>query len=195
LFFIILIHIPVEICLHYHKKGIDEELNVRFNILWNLIKLKIDLPYIISKVRKFMPYFALKAELEEGDTGKVIKKRKFKWSLKKLLKHTVKIAKVLRRANYVIRSIRCKNFSIKAELAGEDAATIGIITGILWAMYGLIIIPVMSKIYFANTQPEISIIPKFNHEKFFTIELDCIFTLKIGHIIIIGLLFYQNLRE
>lgn len=185
----------MEICLHYHKKGIDEELNVRFNILWNLIKLKKDLPYIISKIKKIIPYFTPRAELEESDTGKVKKEKKFTLTSKELLKYIVKIAKVFRRANYVIRSIRCKNFSIKAELAGEDAATIGIITGILWAMYGLIIIPVMSKIYFANTQPEISIIPKFNHEKFFTIELDCIFTLKIGHIIIIGLLFYQNLRE
>jgi hypothetical protein len=84
---------------------------------------------------------------------------------------------------WLVRHITCIRFFWKTELGFGDAAATGIGSGILWSLKGVLFSLLRNIINSPDCDTDIDIIPVFDQETIRT-ELDCIFKLRTGYIII-----------
>ena len=84
---------------------------------------------------------------------------------------------------WLIRHITCIRFFWKTELGFGDAAATGIGSGILWSLKGILFSFLQKNINSDDCDTDIDITPVFDQETI-RIELDCIFKLRTGYIII-----------
>ncbi|HHY13071.1 MAG TPA: DUF2953 domain-containing protein [Thermoanaerobacterales bacterium] len=67
-----------------------------------------------------------------------------------------------------------------------DAHHLAAITGILWAIFGMLSTPI-TKLFNLDSRPALDIIPSFVNENKICVDFNCIITLKIAHIIVAAL--------
>lgn len=87
---------------------------------------------------------------------------------------------------WLIKHIRCKRFIWKTRVGFEDAAATGLTGGMLWGIKGFLFSILRRSINSGKCKAEISVTPVFCQQEIDT-ELDCIFTLPVGYIIIAGI--------
>lgn len=158
-----------EIIYEYNLDGREDRVVITFSLFWGLFKIRKD----ISKIKK-------RKKTETQD--KILHFRQ----LYRLFDLTKK---------YLRRKIRIKNLNISIELGTGDACYTGLVTGLAWATVGSII-SVITNI-FDTEKFSCNIIPDFS-KKTLKLDLDCIFSIRIVNIIVVGLkmlIFYLKNRK
>lgn len=84
---------------------------------------------------------------------------------------------------WLIKHINCSRFTWKTRVGLGDAAVTGISGGMLWSIKGIIYSYLQKTLYSRTCTADINVTPVFNEETIST-ELDCIFNLRMGYIII-----------
>ncbi|HVJ48378.1 DUF2953 domain-containing protein [Desulfitobacterium sp.] len=84
------------------------------------------------------------------------------------------------------RGIHCTFLDWKVRIGSEDAAYTAIAAGSFWSMFGFFLSQLYRQVTVDTDQPQILVVPDFNKPGF-SCNIHCIFKLRIGHIMVIGL--------
>ena len=88
--------------------------------------------------------------------------------------------------NEFYRGIHCKAINWRIEIGYEDARHTAIAAGAFWTMIGFALSRLYRQVTVEVACPELVVVPQFKKAGFFC-DIQCIFHLKIGHIIFIGI--------
>jgi len=105
-----------------------------------------------------------------------------------LLKHINRI----KRQFY--RGIHCKSINWRVEIGYKDACHTAIAAGSFWTMFGFAFSYLYRQVTMEVQSPAIVVIPQFKKEGFFC-DIQCIFHLRIGHIIFVGLRLLRTFKR
>ncbi|ACV62920.1 hypothetical protein Dtox_2091 [Desulfofarcimen acetoxidans DSM 771] len=193
---LILLFLPLKIRLKFLREKNNDFLSIRISFFHGLLKYKLDIP----KINLLLFQSALKLEAETvGDNlagNDVHKKYSLGYLYKKFFNWYPEIKDYMEAGKYLLKKVVPRDIKWRTEFGFSDAALTGISAGILWAVKSSLL-SVLYRIFAPTTRlPEIKIIPRFN-EKTLQINLDCIFDVKIGYIMITALIilkiYFQHL--
>lgn len=193
LFFLIIIIIliissPIVINISILKDNKNDEIIIKFKLLYGLIKYKKEYPLVEIDLEEDKGSIKVSEETENNIKSGVQKEESKKYNIDKIIEKyregTEVINKYRQPINYVLNKISWESFKWVTELGVNDAAITGLVTGIIRILKGNVVAFLNNNsINFESIF--LNVIPNFNCESFKT-RLNCIFSLKIGYIIIAG---------
>lgn len=198
LFIIFIIFVPVKLILHYRKNHKDDLLTIKIAAK-PFFQKEIKIPKILFKIKKNQP--ALEVEIENfnestlGQNKEMIGDDIDDFSLLEAISHFKDILHKIKDfyhtyyppVHYIMEKTICQWFEWNTEVGNHNPAVTGIATGLLWNIESQIIGFLSHTIQFTQEHPpRILVTPDFKKPKFY-IQLDCIFTIKLGHIIKAGI--------
>lgn len=152
-----------EIIYEYSIKGGNDHVIITIYLLWKLIKFRKDISKDTDKKEK------QKTDTELHD----------KYIHLKQLYHLFSIIK-----KYLNKKLEISDLKIKFEIGTGDACYTGIAAGMAWSLIGTAISTITST--FKTKKFNCKVLPDFN-KRTVKLDLDCIFTIKIVHIIVVAL--------
>lgn len=183
--------VPVTLRVRYTRQAENDRFQMDVGIWPGLLKYHLDMPSINLEGRLLAPIIEFKARLE-GKSGNPFLKLKgdVNLSLERFYRVagfwydiTLRLKPISR---YLLRRIEPRQFKWQTGIGLSDAAKTGMVVGWLWSLKGAVLSYLYS--FFAPTtqKPCFAVVPNFNRPDV-AIFLDCIFAVKLGHIIIAGL--------
>jgi hypothetical protein len=179
----------------YYRKGKDDHLKVEMAALGGLIRYKTEVPVIDMDQYFLKPFLKMEADIEGvvshpvDETGMIVQipvaviLRKLPIYLRNGMRYLDRYQTALRG---FCKSIRCHRLRLTTTIGLGDPAYTGIASGTIWGLKGFIYRIFRSNIGSMLKPPEFSVVPCFN-DTCFKLDFNCIFDLRIGHIIIAGL--------
>jgi len=102
----------------------------------------------------------------------------------------LKVPRLLRKLNRLksqfYRGIHCKAINWRIEIGYKDACQTAIAAGSFWTMFGFALSHLYQQVTVEVPHPALIVVPQFKKEGFLC-DIRCIFHLRIGHIIFVGL--------
>lgn len=92
------------------------------------------------------------------------------------------------------RGIHCKSIDWRVEIGYKDACHTAIAAGSFWTMFGFALSYLYRQVTMEVKSPAIVVVPQFKKEGFFC-DIQCIFHLRIGHIIFVGLRLLRTFKR
>ena len=173
---------------------------IRISLLWGLVNLRLKLSSVRLARRTFTPVLKLKGRLS-GKRGATMASEKTSLSPRagQLYLKALKIYRAAAPANrYLLAKINLRHFSWRTALGLPEAGQTGMAVGFLWAVKSNATSYLYRSLKCAAPRPELEILPVFDH-LLARVKFDCIFSLRMGHIIYTGLLagwhFLKNRRQ
>jgi len=193
LFILILLisFLSVRLELKYLRKKNNDHFSIKISLLRGLLKYKLDIPKINLNSQKTA--LKVEAELEGGKSvpdADIHKKYPLGYLYQQFMHWYPEIKEYFYAGKYLLKRVVPSKIIWQTEIGLSDAAITGMSVGILWAVKSALLSNIYRYFAIAPRPPEISIIPKFN-EKTLVINIDCIFNIKIGYVIITALKFFQ----
>lgn len=186
--FLLLYMMPVHLQVKLKKRDRDNDIAFITKTGYGLIKIKVELASLKLCFKKGKPLIEYKAEIVSPRTKKLLtginklfsknKMHKIKNIYKcnrKIISNTIK---------YITKKITVEKLYIKLGFGTGDAAETGFLYGLAWIAVGNLIS--FSNQFAAVRQPAAVIVPDFEHVCF-SLDFDCIISLKLGHIINAGI--------
>lgn len=84
------------------------------------------------------------------------------------------------------RGIHCTFLDWQVNIGSEDPAYTAVLTGSFWSMLGFFLARLYRQVTIDTKQPHILVIPNFKKPGF-SCDFHCIFNLRIGHLMVVGL--------
>ena len=193
LFILILLisFLSVQFELKYLRKKNNDHISIKISLLRGLLKYTLNIPKINLNSQKT----ALKVEAElEGEKSvpdaDIHKKYSIGYLYQQFMHWYPEIKEYFYAGKYLLKRVVPSKIKWQTEIGLSDAAITGMSVGILWAVKSALLSNIYSCFALAPRPPEIRILPRFN-EKTLVINIDCIFDVKIGYIIITALKFFH----
>ena len=92
------------------------------------------------------------------------------------------------------RGIHCKAINWRVEIGYKDACHTALAVGSFWTMFGFALSYLCRQVTMEVESPAIVVVPQFKKEGFFC-DIQCIFHLRIGHIIFVGLTLLRTFKR
>lgn len=201
--FFLLLASPVTVSIKYtynseENSGPDRALKlstpvtgVRLTLLWGLVKLRLRLSSAGLGFRALRPVLKLRARLA-GRSGSTLAREKTRVTPGRAW-HLYKIAAGLYRATYpaqryLLAGTTLHRFSWRTGLGLWEAGQTGLAVGMLWVLKSNLTARVYGLLKKPAPRPELEIKPLFNDRVALWMQLNCIFSLRLGHIIYAGML-------
>ncbi len=181
---------PLEVRLVVLHHNQNDEAYIQLSFLWRLIKLKLSIKSLEIGINKIGGLFHLSGSVSNNSKKEVEKSH---ISFENLL-NTIKSINLefgiamIEIGKKIMPPIKEITFSLKARIGTADAASTGIICGLLRSIHGMVGGILTRKIPTKIKNFSMDITPVFN-SKVLSISVDCIFKFTIGHIIITTLKF------
>jgi hypothetical protein len=179
-------NIRSSLLLEYVRKDGNDNLVLSIFGLKGLFKYKFEIPILEMspegiKVKKLKKKGKREKEKEEEDETV---------SIKELIAGLIKKYKTYKLImNYFLDRLRVEKFELDIVAGMGDAFYTGVLTGYIWAAAGILDSLLTNR--FNSFKKRINIQPNFL-KKDFTIDLYCIFSIKVVHIIVVGFIFGLN---
>lgn len=186
IFFIVISEIKINVLVL--KDGKREEIVLTTLALYGLLKYRMELPFLkLFKNKNFVDSFNLNSDIELGKK-EVIKdnqQENFNFNeIKIIYKETQAFyRKYYPSIQYIHNRVTIEQIAWATEVGVEDAAVTAIATGVFWMIKSNLVALIYNS--FTTDNIQLNVTPYYGGEKFST-TLDCIITLKLGHIIIAG---------
>ncbi|MGI6064998.1 MAG: DUF2953 domain-containing protein [Bacillota bacterium] len=171
---------------------------ITFDVAWQAIPgvwgVKIEIPFIQIKPKFLGSVFRMVAELE-GEKGSLIKEKRENIEIDPdFIKRTVialphvvgKIREVKRVLMWFMGKVYIRSFKWVTEFGTSEPAKTGIMIGLLWSAKSLIYGFLQKSLGRMPRFSKINIIPNFQNSVL-AWDMDCIFDVSCGHIIIGGI--------
>lgn len=81
--------------------------------------------------------------------------------------------------------IHCKTIKWRIEIGYKDAVQTAMAAGAFWSLFGFALARLYKQVIVEVKNPELVVVPQFKKEGFLC-DIQCIFQLRIGHIIFVG---------
>ena len=182
-----LLSLKINFAIEYTRKASDDNAVISVFILGGIIKIKYEIPF-------------MEAEKEGLKLRRIKKKRKGKINITEIKGKIDKTIRLYRNNKYLIKKTICylkrklifKELKLNVQIGVGDAAGTAMIYAFAWTVAGI----AFSYIYnnFKVEKHYINIKENFM-EKMFNIDLYCIFTVKLVHIIIVALKLFLSIRK
>lgn len=184
--------IPIKIKVIINGLDSDDEILILFSTILDLVQYKLCIPYLkvldgsveFSELTTKAKFVNENKNLKTKNSGESYIFEKFKKRLQKIEDFSKYIALLRPMVYSLLQKIHMKNFRWTTEIGSSDAAVTGILTGMLWIIKGQFFSFI--KEIFRIEDVFINIKPYFN-KLIFKTELFCIISIKIGHIINVGI--------
>jgi len=194
LFLLLFFFIPLEFRVTYHKKDQDDLLTVRVRFLWGLAGYRVGIPVLSYKLSGGWPTLLSKTKLE-GRKGKTLARsgwsaRMFRWTagVRRLGREYLRLYRFGGVSRRFFKGIRCRHLYWVTEVGFTDPAVTGMAVGTLWACIYYVISRFYRNVTVVAPTQQVTVVPNFR-QPVLRLDFDCIFSLRIGHIIIAGLAF------
>lgn len=186
--------LPLRFRFYYLKKEKDDFISITWQVIPGIWGIKLEIPFIKISTAALWPMIKMVTKIagEKGRPwmekeqqeilGKVQLKRLGR-SIILLLKNSKKIKKM---GDWFLSKISLRDFFWCTEIGTRDAAQTGILTGIFWSIKTFLYGYLQHQVKHVGCRPQISVLPDFQQEKAF-FQLNCIFEIRLGHIMIGGL--------
>ncbi len=206
-FLLILSLSKITLRLRYRRLGKDDHFALEFSLWRGIIHYKLEIPLIkMQAVEKektsrkislgsllrpvLRPAFKIRAELE-GKGGKPVAEEKKKVPipgparLVELLLNAVRtFKKYYPVVLFMFERVKLSRFHWQTEIGTGEPSQTGILVGTAWGLKGFLM-SLIYRFFDPGVKPVISIAPSYEKVCFNTF-LDCIFEVRIGHIILTG---------
>jgi hypothetical protein len=169
----------------------NDKIILEFKTLFELIKYKIEIPFIDLTMKKNgLPFLKMSTEVKKGQTEELSEEKKSIVTLKEMKAIYRKVKCFFytheKGIRYILGRLKISSFLWKTEVGVNDAAFTGMVSGILWIFQEQMII--LLRNHAKCNEMNSKVMPHFNKEVFKT-TLHCIIKVKIGYIIIAGIKF------
>lgn len=204
---LILVLSKITLRLRYRRQGKDDHFALDFSLWRGMIHYKLEIPFIemqavdekktrrntglLSLLRPALrPAFKIMAELE-GKSGRPVAKKKKKVSapgmgrLVNLFLNAIgKLKKYYPVILFMLKRVKLNRFHWRTEIGTGEPSQTGILVGTAWGLKGFTL-SLIYRLFAPGVRPVIHIAPSYEKACFNTF-LDCIFEVRIGHIILTG---------
>lgn len=188
LFVIILAAVPFKVRFSYLRVGADDTATIGLSGLLGLLQYKFELPMLDWR-GTMVPHLRLQtvAQSDKGPVTKEVKPRRFNRRLiNKIIGNYFSILRELRPVRrWFYRGIRCSHLRCVLTVGLKDAAHTGLAVGGAWSLIGYYLGKLHNSITFEVARPQVAVYPSFCESKF-DVDIDCIFKVRVGHIIVTG---------
>lgn len=178
----------INILLEYNREGLNDNLVLSVFALKGLLKYKFEIPLIdLEKSGIKFQKLTQKGKVEkkaQGEKG-FAKFQKIFDQIKDIKNfYNANRSKICDIKEYLKERLVCREFRLEIELGTDDACYTGILSGIAWSAAGVIVSFIENN--YSLLKKSVRVKPKFN-ENYFSIDLYCIFNIKIVNIIVVGI--------
>ncbi|MCL6635803.1 MAG: DUF2953 domain-containing protein [Peptococcaceae bacterium] len=195
--------------LYYRRRGKDDEVTLEFSIWRGLLCHRLEVPVAELKVKDDRPeprpeprpgpffrlvprpVFKIKAEVE-GKGGRPVAGDEKRIPVSgpagtvRYLCDTVRLVrKYMPAILFLLRRVRLISLQWRTVFGTGDPSQTGFLTGLAWGMKGLLLTAACRLLSPAGARPVVAVRPDFDRACFET-ELECIFEVRVGHIILTG---------
>ncbi|MDD4766035.1 MAG: DUF2953 domain-containing protein [Desulfotomaculaceae bacterium] len=207
IFLLVIFLAKITMRLSYRKQGKDYHFALDFTLWRGFIHYKLERPIIkkqpydkeadrkrplLRPLQWLRPAFKIKTEID-GKDGRPLSAEKKKAhipALARLFKilHNaiIGIKKYYPAILYLFRHIKLRRFHWQTEIGAAEPSQTGILTGTVWGLKGFVFSYIYRVFTAGEANPVINVTPNFKKACFNT-SLDCIFEVRIGHIIFTSL--------
>lgn len=184
--------ISLEFRVSYLKKRSNDELIITVQALHGWLVYKFEVPSIHWSNQGWIPFWHLVTELENR-WGEPIAEETLRIESSKLrrfwpvLKYFLpKYWEVFRLLHEFFGGVKLTHLRWITEFGSDDPAETGLTTGCLWALKGWIWANLRRSVMVNVRRPVFIVRPMFQSPRF-NLDFDCIFKVRLGHIIITGI--------
>ena len=202
-----LVVMPLRVRITYHRQGVNDKITLEMS-LWKLPKYKLNTSLVDLQTGKDSSDVKFKSKnkksgfitrilvttlasfprkgdnLEDGDFT-----LKIPHNLREVKQIVTKFHQDYQRYwpffRYLLNRTQCRKLHWRTKIGFADAALTGWITGALWTIKSMLV----GKIFSLVSPPQCPVVmvqPEFN-EKQFALDFDCIFEVRMGHIMVTGI--------
>jgi len=207
IFLLILSLSKITLRLRYRRLGKDDHFALEFSLWRGIIHYKLEIPLIkLQAVEKektrrkislgsllrpvLRPAFKIRAELEGKDGRPVVEEKKKvpipgpARLIELLLNAVRKFKKYYPVVLFMFERVKLSRFHWQTEIGTGEPSQTGILVGTAWGLKGFLL-SLICRLFTPGVRPVINIAPSYEKVCFNTF-LDCIFEVRIGHIILTG---------
>lgn len=170
------------------KRNRDDDIALYTRTGYGLISLKIEITSLRIYFKNGRPMIEYRTELASPGARKLIARLNKIFSGSEILKmgemYRINKGRFLPATNYLLDKVKIDKFLLKLGIGTGDAAETGLIYGMAWIAIGNILSFFRSIL--PAKQPVASVVPYFDSVRF-TLDFNCIISLKLGHIINTGI--------
>ena len=204
IFLLVIFLTKITLRLSYRRQGKDDHFALGFSLWRGLIQYKLEIPVMemqafdqgAGKKRtssrpslRLRPAFKIKAEIEGKDDRPLSEEKKqvpfpaparMLDNLRRAISMLKKYYPVIL---YLFRHVKMRRFHWQTEIGGADPSQTGLLAGAAWGIKGFVLSGAYHMFAAGETRPVINVAPNFKKACFNT-NVDCIFEVRIGYIII-----------
>ncbi|MFZ5965810.1 MAG: DUF2953 domain-containing protein [Bacillota bacterium] len=169
---------------------------IKFRTFFGLVQFKYEVPivkWMFSPQQENKVKLALNTEVESSQS-QLIDEKKSLLNIHEIQDIQQRFSQYYHQFNptihYFLSKTEMKSLNWKTKLGFENAAVTGILSGMLWTFKGMII-SIISNHIRNSENISLHIEPCFDAEDF-QMSFDCIFRIKVGHIIIAAIKGFYN---
>lgn len=199
LFFLIIAVFPLQIEFYYRKDDQKDHVIFRLQLIRSLWVYELEVPLLKMQEKGLWPGFVVVKETESASgvaMGKDLFVLEKPWVLLRRIlsvmpwghvgKYIDLMLKILKTNSWLFKHVRCKKLRWVTQIGFSDPAWTGMATGSLWSIKGYLYRNLYQNVQVDFAYPEMIVIPNFQQAGL-ELDFNCIFSLRIGHIIIAGI--------
>ena len=191
--------IKTEVDFRYRRIEEEDLIEINFRAFHGLWHIQYQIPTLQLEWEKGLQVEMEQVSITKGGTRQATKKARMRYIRRGWLsRFWLNIPRLLRYINRVkrqfYRGIHCKAIDWRIEIGCQDAAQTAIAAGAFWTMFGFALSALYQQVTVEVSNPALVVIPRFKKAGFLC-DLQCIFQLRIGHIIFGGFNVLRILRR
>lgn len=198
---LLLISLALKAEVDFRYRRIDEEdhIDIDFRAFHGLWHTQYQIPTIQLEWEKGPQVELEQVAVAKGGTRQATKEVRIRYVRRGWLsRFWPNVPRLLRRINRVkqqfYRGIHCKAINWRIEIGYKDAADTAIAAGAFWTMLGFALSRLYNQVTVEVRCPKLVVIPQFKKAGFLC-DIQCIFQLRIGHIIFVGFNVLRTLKR
>lgn len=198
---LLLLSLRLKAKVDFRYKRVEEEdhIEIDFSAFRGLWHIQFKVPTLQLEWEKGPQVEIEQVSVAKGGTRQATKKARIRYIRRGwLVRFWLNIPRLLRYINRIkqkfYRGIHCKAINWRIEIGYQDAAHTAIAAGAFWTMLGVALSRLYQQVTVEVRCPAVVVVPQFNKVGFLC-DIQCIFQLRIGHIIFVGFNVLRTLRR
>lgn len=191
--------LKAEVDFRYRRIEEEDHIEMDFHAFHGLWHTQFQIPTLQLEWEQGPQVEIEQEAITKGGTRKATEKARIRYIRRGWLsRFWPNIPHLLRRINRVkqqfYRGIHCKAINWRIEIGYQDAAHTAIAAGAFWTMLGFALSHLYQQVTVEVKRPALVVVPTFKKVGFLC-DFQCIFQLRIGHIIFVGFNVLRTLRR
>jgi hypothetical protein len=184
----------------YRRHGENDDLQIQLSALHGLWKFRLSVPTVQLEWEKG-PQLEVQATSKAPSGEKRTAKNRLKFRylrrgfiLKLIPQIPAMLIRLQRAKKRFYRGIHCTFVDWQIAIGYKDPADTAVAAGAFWGMLGYSLARLYNQVTMDTKEPKIYVEPNFKKIGF-ACDIHCIFNLRIGHIMFVGLQLYRAFRR